>query len=196
MSKRKDREKKEDLSIDKGPVGNQEDGFVTKDDLKAFGSNIIETMTDIFRKEIDVHKDTISQGRVIPGHEIGQDTRGVEPVAEKDLVAEAELEKFMNDILTIYVHPTANKESQQVLLPNVNGVNQPIFRGKTCNVKRKYVEVLARNRDTRYDQRFPDLSKPHQYEMAPDTAITNPFTVRHDPDPRGAVWLQNILAEA
>ena len=175
------------------PVKNNQ--FVTKDELDSFGATLITQLTGLLKKELDVHKDTIGQSTAIPAHEIGKDTRGIEAVAPALFKVAAELEAFMNDIITIYVHPSGNKEDNPVIVPNVNGINQPIIRGQECKVKRKYVEALARNRVTRYEQKIPDASKPHQYVMAPDTVVAAPFTVRNDPDPRGAEWLRGILAE-
>lgn len=172
--------------------GNQ---FVTKDELKDFGSNIVTQMSDMFKKEINVHKDTIGSSKAISSHEIGKDTRGIEPVSANDFIDQAELEDFMNDLIEIYVHPSPNKEDNPVIVPNVNGINQPIIRGQVCKIKRKYVEALARNRHTRYEQKIPDPNKPHQYLMDPDVVVKDPFTVRHDPHPKGPEWLQAILNE-
>lgn len=169
--------------------------FVTKNELDSFGDKLFTKMQDLFKKETDVHHDTIAPGTAIPGHEIGQDRRGIEPVSANDFVDQAELEKFMNEMLEIYVHPSPNKEDNPVIVPNVNGVNQPIPRGKVCRIKRKYVEALARNRHTRYEQKVPDATKPHQYIMSPDVVVKDPFTVRSDPNPKGPEWLQAILNE-
>jgi len=170
--------------------------FVTKDELTSFGNTMINNMKDIFKKEMAVHSENINNGRPIPNNELGQDTRGIDRVSPHDFVKQAELEDFMNDILTVYVHPSNDKEDNPVIVPTVNGVNQPIIRGQNCQVKRKFVEALARGRSTRYEQKFPNPSKPHKYVMTPDTIVTNSFVVREDPHPRGAEWLQAILAEA
>jgi len=185
-------EVKDEPKVEKAP----EKEFVTMDQLNSFGSSLITTMTNLFKKEMEVRKETISQGQPILSQEFGQDTRGIEAVAPHDLIQEAEMETFMNQVLTIYVHPSANKEDLKIFLLNVNGVNQPLIRGKEAKIKRKYVEVLARNRHTRYDQRWPNPAEKHRYLMVPDTAVSSPFVIRHDPDPRGAQWLSNILQEA
>jgi len=182
--------------VDKDKEVEETNNFVTKDELKSFGSTMINNMTDIFKKELSVHTENIGKGKIIPNQELGQDTRGIERVSPHDFVKQAELESFMNDILTIYVHPSTDKEDNPVIVPNVNGVNQPIIRGKNCFIKRKFVEALARGRSTRYEQKFPDSSKPHRYVMSPDTVVTNSFIIRDDPHPKGAEWLQAILAEA
>lgn len=170
--------------------------FVTKDELTSFGNNLINNMKDIFKKEMTVHTETIGKGIPITNIELGKDTRGIDRVSPHDFVKQAELENFMNDTLTIFVHPSNDKEDNQIIVPNVNGINQPIIRGQNCLVKRKFVEALARGRSTRYEQKFPNPSKPHRYVMSPDTVVTNAFVVREDPHPRGHDWLKAILAEA
>lgn len=169
--------------------------FITKNELESFGSNLITQMKDLFKKETDVHRDNLGKSQSISSSELGMDRRGIDPVSEHHFADQAELEAFMNDFVEIYVHPSPNKEDNPIIVPNVNGVNQPIIRGRVCKVKRKYIEALARNRNTRYEQQVPDPSKPHQFKMRPDVVVKDPFTVRHDPNPIGHEWLQAILNE-
>ena len=170
--------------------------FVTKTELDSFGDKLITTVSDLFKKQSEVHQDFAGQAPGIPSTEIGKDQTGIEPVAANDLIDKADMEAFMNQILTIYIHPSNNRESNPVLLPNVNGVNQPIIRGQNSKIKRKFVEVLARTRHTGYEQRTPDANKPHKYVMVPSMVVTDPFTIVHDPHPNGAAWIQGILSEA
>lgn len=173
--------------------------FITKDaleeKLEAFSKNFVTVISDLFKKEVDVHHDFSNQAPGIPSQELGQDSRGIEPVAANDLIPQADLEAFMNQILLVYIHPSQNKEDNPVLTPSVNGRNQPIIRGQNSQVKRKYVEVLARNRHTGYDQIIDPLN-PEKYVMQPCMVVKDPFTVRHDPSPRGSDWLYGILSEA
>ncbi len=169
--------------------------FVTKTELEGFGNKMITAMKDMFKKQTDVHHDLMGQGQSISNHEIGADTRGIDPVAANDLIPQAELENFMSQVLTIYIHPSTNKEENPVLIPSVNGVNQPIYRGQPAKIKRKFVEALARNRHTGYEQKIDPLN-PENYQMVPCMVVKDPFTVQHDPSPRGPEWLRQILCEA
>jgi len=173
--------------------------FVTSSELdtkfEAFGKSMLTSMSDLFAKQTDVHHDNMTQGPAIPSQELGVDSRGIDPVASNDLIPQAKLEDFMNDVLTIYIHPSPNKEENPVLIPSVNGINQPIVRGQKSSVKRKYVEALARNRHTGYEQIVDPLS-PEKYKMIPCMVVKDPFTVQHDPSPRGPEWLNRILCEA
>lgn len=170
--------------------------LVTRDELASMENRLITVMSDLFKDRTHVHQDLAGQAPSIPGNEIGIDTRGVEPVAANDLIPQANLEAFMNDILTIEIHQSTDKEVNPVIIPSVNGINQPIFRGLAAKVKRKFVEALARNRHTGYEQVVHNITKPHKYVMNPSMVVKDSFTVHHDPNPRGRQWLQGILSEA
>jgi hypothetical protein len=148
-------------------------------------------------KETNVETEKLPKGSSIPIGEVGRGMP-IEVMSEQDVVKfkeVAELEKFMNEILTIVVHPDISDGALPVICPNVNGINQPIIRGKQVNVKRKYVEVLARTRTTRYEQATPDARKPENIQMTENAAISYPFAVVHDPNPRGRDWLEAIIAQ-
>ena len=116
----------------------------------------------------------------------------IEKAADTDAL---DAEAFANDVLTIVVSKDASPGAYDVITPNVNGVNQPIVLGMKQKVKRKYVEALARSRITGYDQEVPDPRKPENFTMREITVLTHPFSVLHDPHPKGDAWLQNILSQ-
>ena len=151
-------------------------------------------MAKHLKKENEAANELIGQGQAKDMSEIGE-TAPIERVAENDFVEAAELEAFMNEILTIQVHPTQEEGSLDVITPNVNGVNQPIIRGVESKVKRKYVEDLARTRTTVQDQQEQTPGNTANI-LIPRTSLTYPFAVLHDPSPVGREWLQSILAEA
>ena len=144
-------------------------------------------------KTVDAHDDALAKDRLGTLDEIGKDP--IEKVAESDFVKVAELESFMNEKLLIEVHPTTEDGSLEVICPNVNGVNQPIIRGKSQLVKRKFVEDLARTRTTKYVQKVMDPSRPENIQMEERTVLSYPFAVMKDTNPLGYDWLKNILAQ-
>lgn len=143
---------------------------------------------------IEAHNDMLSKPRSIPMSEIGEG-QPIEPVSERDFIKTAELEKFMNENLVILVHPSAEEGAYDYVPVQVNGVNCPILRGRQCVVKRKYVEVLARCRTTKYHQRLTDPGRPDAMMMDEKTVLSYPFAVIEDKNPRGRVWLEAILKE-
>lgn len=174
--------------------------FITKKELDEKFDAFFERMKGIqsFTKSNNTNADDehIRSGANISNTELGKDHGGIEPVNEMDISKGViELEAFMNEKLLINVSQTTEKGSLPVLVPSVNGVNQPIIRGRDVLVKRKFVEVLARTRNTNYTQ-IVDQLNPEKFQMAPDTAIKDPFVVLNDPHPHGRKWLEKILREA
>ena len=126
------------------------------------------------------------------GYTLGESgNQAVERASDGDI----KMEKFMNDVLTIEVHSDGREGSLDVVTPVVNGVNQPIIRGRAQSVKRKYVEALARGRITDYEQRISNPSEPANIQMVPKTVLAYPFAVIKDPHPNGRKWLDDILAQ-
>jgi len=146
------------------------------------------------RKEIEAHDGMLGKGRSIDLPEIG-DPGPIEKVTDTDITRAADLEMFMNEVVTVVVAQTEAEGALEIITPCVNGINQPIIRGKESRIKRKYVEALARGRTTRYEQRVQNPAEPANIQMIEKTVLSYPFSVIHDPNPNGRPWLQAILAQ-
>ena len=148
------------------------------------------------RKETEGTSEMLGKREPLPISEIG-DPGPIERATENDLApgGTAELEAFMNDILTVVVHPDPGDNAVENPCPSVNGINQPFIRGVEQRVKRKYVEALARGRVTKYEQKVIDPSRPENIQMVERPALVFPFSVLHDPNPKGREWLKAILAQ-
>lgn len=149
---------------------------------------------------LDVAAMAINQGQAVPVGEIratmeqGIETLDGQPMDKlREIMAD---EAFMNEIVEIRIHKTSDKNAPVMAMPQVNGVNQPIFRSVTTPVKRKYVEALARARQTDYEQTIPDASSPDKMMMVPSTVLAFPFEVIRDANPLGRPWLERIMQEA
>ena len=143
------------------------------------------------------HTDATEVGKrePLPMSEIG-DPGPVEKVAETAFTkSEIELDAFMNEVLTVIVHPDASDNAVENPCPSVNGVNQPFIRGREQRVRRKYVEALARGRVTKYQQKTVNPMQPENIQMEERTALVYPFSVLDDPNPKGREWLKSILAQ-
>ena len=77
----------------------------------------------------------------------------------------------MNEPVTIMIHSTTDENQAPHVIVNCNGINQPIIRGVPTEVKRKYVEILARMKETRYTQITPNPAAPDVSEMKSRTAL-------------------------
>lgn len=123
----------------------------------------------------------------------------VEPVlnlemgnADKTISEEA----FMNEMVEIEIAETTDENQPPHVLLNVNGTSMPIMRGQPVRVKRKYVEVLARCKETKYKQPTRDMGNPEAgNQLIGATALTYPFQVLSD-TPKGNAWLRAVRMEA
>lgn len=134
--------------------------------------------------------------KAVKGLEVGDDQPLIETVAEsKDFAKLAADEAFMNEPVTVLVHETTDSNQPPHIILNVNGTNMPVMRGVPTIMKRKYLEVLARMKETRYTQRIPNPSEPDRIVMEPKTAQVYAFAVHEDKNPKGRAWLAQVMAE-
>jgi len=138
-----------------------------------------------------------SKKNTVQGMEIIDDEPVIETVAEsRDFSKLAADEAFMNELVTVMVHSTTDENQPNHVVVNCNGMNQPLIRGVPTTVKRKYVEILARMKETKYTQITRNASAPDQIDMVARHGLSYPFDLVEDLNPRGRAWLQNVLAEA
>jgi hypothetical protein len=142
----------------------------------------------------DFDATSVGSGQPISISEIGkgQSIEVVTDFTPKDAI---DLEAFMNEIVTINVYSDGMPGALEVICPTVNGVNQPIIRGRDQKVKRKYVEALARARITNYQQDVVDSSRPENISMRPVANLAYPFTIREDRNKYGQAWLEALLRQ-
>lgn len=103
--------------------------------------------------------------------------------------------KFMEEVVTVMLHESTDPADDPNPLVQVNGRSQYFIRGVDQQVKRKFVERLARARRTRYSQKteHDDNGVPY-YRNVKHTALRFPFVVKHDPSgDKGRAWLDAIL---
>jgi hypothetical protein len=133
----------------------------------------------------------------IQGFEFSDDTdTGVEPVSGNvDFKRIVDDEAFMNEPVTIVIHSSNDENQPGVVVLNVNGVNQPVIRGIPTIIKRKYLEVLIRMKETRYSQNTPNPSEPDRIQTVGRTAQVYPYEIMEDRNPRGRAWAEHVRAE-
>jgi hypothetical protein len=115
-----------------------------------------------------------------------------------DAYADVTTEAFFHEMVDIIVHESTDPTAIPFPQINVNGVNQFFIRGQVQSVKRKFVARLARMKERRYSQQIvndPATGNVIQ-RMIPHVGLRYPFSVIHDPNPKGPAWLQKILNEA
>jgi hypothetical protein len=128
--------------------------------------------------------------------EIIDNSENVEAVVgNTDLKKMLKDEKFMEETVMVMIHPTTSENEPPYAHLNVNGMNQIVPRGQNVPVKRKFVEVLARMKETRYNQTTPNPSEPDKTMMVARHGLAYPFVIVEDKNPKGRAWLEHILAE-
>ena len=148
------------------------------------------------RKQIDAGSEFLGAEDVRTVGEIGGHA-GID-VVDKPLPKEAfEMEAFMNEMITIVVNPPNDADEPMLVQVGVNGVNQFIPRGEPIEVKRKYVEVLARAKRTDFKQNLDERLGEQAFNLVrPMHSLRYPFSVISDPNRNGGAWLTAILREA
>jgi len=153
------------------------------------------------RRDFDAGSEKVGQDKTRHMKSHGPARRALEPTVVEPVespVPKIKLEalRFNEDIITIVVHDSTNPTDEP--FPEVwnDGVVQRFQRGKEMQVKRKYVEVLARaKRTTRGNEKYKDANGDDAYRYPAHSALRYPFSVLHDPSPRGRAWLSGILQE-
>lgn len=112
------------------------------------------------------------------------------PVTLKD----AELEAFMNEPVMVTVLSGGKDNEAPYVQVAVNGVLQMFRRDVPIVVKRKYVERLARAKETAYDQDLDERQGERMNVLQQIKSLRYPFQVNRDDNPKGSAWLRAVLA--
>lgn len=124
------------------------------------------------------------------------DTPSIDPVVKvKDFQAMMKDEAFMQERVLIQVQGGSDENQVPYVHVCVNGMNQIINYGQPVAVRRMFVEVLARMKQTKYTQRTSNPMEPDRIENVATHSLVHPFSVIRDDNSRGFAWLQHILNE-
>lgn len=119
----------------------------------------------------------------------------IESVSTQEFGREIAEEAFMNEPVTVLLADTTDDSAPTHGVFSVNGTNQPVLRGVPTIIKRKYLEVIARCRETKYNQRTINPMEPDRIEMVARHAFSYPFQVLDDKNPKGNAWLKSVMAD-
>lgn len=152
------------------------------------------------RKIIEPMEEQIGQDGVYEFDEDGDEPVLVAPKMEsvEDPAAADKLAnmQFMEDMITIHVHDVAEDNADQVFMVGVNGKQEVFKRGETKTVKRYIVETLARAKPVRFrNQEFTMDDGTRAFRYPSNTGLRYPFSIVHDPHPKGADWIKAVLAQ-
>lgn len=140
------------------------------------------------------------QSKIMPGagNISGEEFRDSFEIVDGPTFADkAAAEAFNAEILTVVVQTTTNPNDEPIPCVRVGGVTQYFMRGVKQKVKRMFVEGLARAKPVSVDTReITDQDGFRATRVDTRIGLKYPFSVLHDPNPKGAAWLEKILAEA
>ena len=137
------------------------------------------------------------------------------PDRENIVVADASLTdnyadelKFMEEPVTIMVNKSPEKFAPLTVDCWVNGKGVEIWDRSNkwietgwvpvempVTIKRKYVEVLARTKHMSVRTEVQQMADGERNEIQRSNSLKAQFSVLHDPNPKGAYWLQRIISE-
>ena len=103
---------------------------------------------------------------------------------------------FMNELVTIRVATTTDRNAEQCFEINVNGHMHFFRRGEEKTVPRFIVDRMLRLKPVVYTQReVVNAEGIREYMHDPHTGMKYDFSITRDDNPRGRDWQRAVLAE-
>lgn len=154
------------------------------------------TVPNVTPRQGGVSSDDVAIQNAVQPAKASIDGKGIEIDTDKVFATDAlDEERFMRDILTIFVADAQSENDAPFAEVTVNGDYVLIHRGVEQKVRRYHLAVLAQAKQARVRQKkiiAADGSMGFEEETV--LALTYPFQVIEDPNPRkGSPWLKKIL---
>jgi hypothetical protein len=127
------------------------------------------------------------------GDEVELARPGVTNVETKEFRAKADELAFMEEMVTIDVHPMGNREKPLPFPVYCNGRMVALVPGQQKTLQRKYVAVLAQGRPVHYDNQEYEENGVKGVRWPSWRGPRFPFSIVQDSD-RGRKWFHNIMA--
>ncbi len=104
---------------------------------------------------------------------------------------------FAEEEMTIRLEQSSDKYAASTVFVAVNGQEEWLPVGHPLKIKRKFVEVLARCKSDIFDTiRSETQDGDSINKLSRRTSMKHPFSVIHDPNPKGYEWLVQTLSAA
>jgi len=118
---------------------------------------------------------------------------GIEIISEREFNDKAAYILFMEDVLTIEINETTDKNAAPVVFCGDNGDQRWLPRGIKFKIQRKFIERLAQSHERHYTTvNNPDRDADNGMLTRTKGVQAIGFQVWHDPSPRGRQWLQRV----
>lgn len=103
---------------------------------------------------------------------------------------------FMNELVTVHIHDTSEKNADPVFEIQVNGEKEFFIRGQKKTIKRYFAEGLARAKPVSYrNEEYTTSEGVRAVRWPSNRGLRYPFDVVEDRNPRGRSWLNSVLAQ-
>lgn len=147
-------------------------------------------------KEIDSRAIEVPTVDVIMSAEtVAEDLAVMPPQHSKSFSNYAKELAFMEEIVEVLVHESTDPSAPDPVEVGCNGRSVYFRRGIPMKIPRKFLEALARSKQTAI--RTPEIvtsDGDRKTITRKSTHTTYPYSVLDDPNPRGAAWLRAINA--
>ncbi len=148
-------------------------------------------------KEVDAREHQIGQDReamiALEGPAV-IDKDDIEIVPGPRLGDKMEAEAFMAEKLTILIH-SGDRFAENPVPLGVNGRMSYIWRNQKTIVPRYLVYQLAKSKKDNVTQDATSEIPEVVNKLQISSSLRYPFSVLHDPSPKGQAWLQKVLSE-
>lgn len=104
---------------------------------------------------------------------------------------------FNEEIVEVLVHESTDENAENPIFTSCNGVPQYFYRGVPQQVRRKFVAILATVKE--HGITTPEATQAdgtRTMNIRRTSSLKYPFSVIHDPNPRGPEWLRALLRAA
>lgn len=100
--------------------------------------------------------------------------------------------KFMEDILTITIGETTDKNAENPVPAGVNGDVRHLTRGQEYKLPRKFVDSLIKVEDAVTTEQYKDKDGVDQTRVKKNPSLKYPLSILHDPAGEvGRRWFQH-----
>lgn len=120
----------------------------------------------------------------------------VATVTEREFNETKDMEMFMQELLVIQIHTSTDRNAIPSVPLALNGDKVWVPRGVKVRIPRRLVGVLAQSQAKTFRTTpNPDPSADDGMIQRQSTGSSFPFSVLHDPNPRGPGWLRRVMRE-
>lgn len=108
---------------------------------------------------------------------------------------------FMEEPVTIHLHESTNPNDELYVFCGVNGEyptpgNPWMKRGTDYTIARKFVLNLLTAKTVSFTQPYRDQPGDQANNLRRHAAAKYPFSIMHDPNPKGGAWMKQVMAGA